>query len=134
MRRCRVRPTAGFTLIELLVVTALVVVLAGIGLATYSTSVTRSREAVLKEDLFQMRNAIDQYYADKSTYPPDLASLVSDGYLRRIPVDPFTESVATWQIELSEYDPRESSEYPGVFDVRSGAEGTAIDGSIYAEW
>src|ERR1700704_5316872 len=83
---------SGFTLIELMVVMALIVILASIGLASYTNSVTRSKEAVLKEDLFRMRDAIDQYYADKGKYPSTLDALVSDGYVRKIPEDPLTKS------------------------------------------
>ena len=91
----------GFTLIELLVVMTIAVVLAGVGLAIYGTSVTRAREAALTEDLFQMRKAIDEYYADKQKYPSSLDSLVSEKYLREIKPDPFTRSVDTWQTTMS---------------------------------
>ena len=101
----------------------LIVVLAGIGLSTYSTSVTRAKEAVLREDLFRMRDAIDQYNADKGTYPPDLASLVTDKYMRQIPKDPITDSADTWQIVMSEPDPANPNAAPGVYDVKSGAPG-----------
>jgi general secretion pathway protein G len=124
----------GFTLIELLVVITLIVVLAGMGLASYSTSITRAKEAVLKEDLFRMRDAIDQYYADKAKYPADLPSLVSDGYLRRIPEDPFTQSADTWQTQPAEIDPANPTSEPGVFDVKSGSDATGLDGSRYADW
>ena len=123
----------GFTLIELLIVVTLIVVLAGIGLSTYSTSVLRAKEAVLRENLFRMRDSIDQFYADKGTYPPDLTSLVTEGYMRQIPKDPFTESAETWQVVMSEPDPAAPSTAPGVFDVRSGAEGVSIDGTPYSE-
>jgi len=124
----------GFTLIELLIVVTLIIVLAGIGLSTYSTSVSRAKEAVLREDLFRMRDAIDQYNADKGTYPPELGSLVTDGYMRQIPKDPVTDSSETWQIVMSEPDPANPDAAPGVYDVKSGATGTAIDGTAYAEW
>ena len=124
----------GFTLIELLIVVTLIVVLAGIGLSTYSTSVNRAKEAVLRENLFQMRNSIDQFYADKGTYPPDLTSLVTEGYMRQIPRDPFTESAETWQIVMSEPDPASPSAAPGVFDVKSGAPGVSVDGTPYADF
>jgi general secretion pathway protein G len=124
----------GFTMIELLVVVTLVVVLAAIGMSTYSTSVRRAKEAVLAEDLFQMRDRIDQYNADKGTYPPDLSALVTDGYMRQIPKDPITESAETWQIVMSEPDPSNPNAAPGVYDVKSGAEGTGMDGRPYAEW
>lgn len=128
------RAQGGFTLIELLIVVTLVIILAGIGLATYTTSITRSKEAVLKEDLFRMRDAIDQYNADKGHYPSDLASLVSEGYLRTLPKDPLTESTDTWTTVMSEVDASNPTASPGVFDVKSGAPGTALDGTNYTDW
>jgi general secretion pathway protein G len=128
------RTQAGFTLVELLVVMSLIVILAGLGLSLYGSSIARSKEAVLKEDLFRMRDAIDQYRADKGTYPPTLDSLVSDGYLRRVPNDPFTESPDTWQTVPAEPDPTDPIADPGVFDIKSGSELTALDGSRYADW
>jgi general secretion pathway protein G len=124
----------GFTLIELLVVITLIVVLAGIGMSTYSTSVKRAKEAVLLEDLFRFKDAIDQYNADKGTYPPDLAALVTEGYMRQVPKDPFTESADTWEIVMSEPDPANPNATPGVYDVKSGAEGIALNGTNYREW
>lgn len=124
----------GFTLIELLIVVTLLTVLAGIGLSLYSTSVSRAKEAVLRENLFRMRDSIDQFYADKGAYPPDLSSLVTEGYLRHIPRDPFTESADTWQIVMSEPDPANPNAPPGVYDVRSGAEGVGLDGTPYADF
>ncbi len=128
------RSVCGFTLIELMVVMSLIVVLASIGLALYANSVTRAKEAVLKEDLFRMRDSIDQYYADKGRYPASLEELVSEKYLRAIPVDPFTLSAGTWQTVLSEPEPGNAAATPGIYDVKSGAEQTAIDGTSYAEW
>ena len=124
----------GFTLIELLIVVTLVIVLAGIGLSTYSTSVQRAKEAVLRENLFKLRDSIDQFYADKGTYPPELSALVTEGYMRQIPKDPFTESADTWQIVMSEPDPANPNAVPGVYDVKSGAEGVGLDGTPYTEW
>jgi len=124
----------GFTLIELLIVMTLIVVLAGIGMSTYSASVTRAKEAVLRENLFRMRDSIDQYYADKGSYPPDLPSLVSSGYLRQIPKDPFTQSADTWQVVMSEPDAATPTAAPGIYDVKSGAEGVALDGTPYSDW
>jgi general secretion pathway protein G len=124
----------GFTLIELMVVAAILIVLAGLGLAQYRNSVIRAREAVLKEDLFRMRDAIDQYYADKMMYPATLEALVSDGYMRKIPDDPFTMSSTTWQTVPSEPDPNSPTAAPGVYDVKSGSEATALDSTKYADW
>ena len=127
------RSEAGWTLVEMLIVTMLVVTMAGLATIGYGTAVSRSREAVLKEDLFRMRDAIDQYFADRSEYPGSLDMLVSERYLRTIPDDPFTGSSITWQTIMADYDPSNPLSQ-GVYDVRSGAEGLAIDGSPYAEW
>ena len=129
MGRCK-----GFTLIELLVVMTIAVILAGVGLALYSTSVTRAREAALTEDLFQMRKAIDEYYADKQKYPSSLDSLVSEKYLREIKPDPFTRSVDSWQTTMSEPDAANPSAETGIYNVKSGAPGTGSDGRPYSEW
>ena len=124
----------GFTLVELITVIAIIMVLAGIGMAGYRSSVMRAQETVLKEDLFRMRDAIDQYYADKNMYPSDLEALVSEKYLRAIPVDPFTNSADTWQTVQAEPDPANPSTSPGIFDVKSGSDRMALDGSMYADW
>src|SRR5690242_18678798 len=87
----------GFTLVELLVVISLISILAAMGLVQYKNSILRTQESVLKTDLFRVRDAIDQYYADKGKYPASLDALVSDGYLRKIPEDPVTKSTDTWQ-------------------------------------
>jgi general secretion pathway protein G len=124
----------GFTLIELMVVMSLIVLLASIGLAVYANSVIRAKESVLKEDLFRMRDGIDQYYADKGKYPGSLQDLVSDKYLRAIPADPFTHSADTWREIPSEPDPTNPTAQPGVYDVRSGSDQKALDGTNYADW
>lgn len=125
---------SGFTLIELLVVTVLIVVLASLALVGYQNSIVRAREAVLKEDLFRLRDAIDQYYADKNKWPQSLQDLVTDGYVREVPKDPITDSADTWQTVPAEPDPANPSSEPGVFDVKSGSDRTALDGTPYAEW
>lgn len=124
----------GFTLVEVLIVLTLVIVLASVGMSTYRNSVTRAEEAVLKENLFRMNDAIDQYYADKNKYPPDLAALASEGYLREIPEDPITKSKDTWVTVQSEADANNPAAEPGIFEVKSGSERTALDGSRYADW
>jgi general secretion pathway protein G len=124
---------AGFTLIELLVVLGLIIVLASIATTQYRTSVIRSREAVLSEDLFRMRDAIDQYYADKGNYPPTLDALVTEGYIRKVPVDPFTDQ-PDWQAVPSEPDPNNPTAAPGIYDVKSASEQTAINGTKYSDW
>ena len=124
----------GFTLVELLVVISLISILAAMAIVNYRNGVLRSQESVLKTDLFRMRDAIDQYYADKGKYPSSLDALVSDGYLRAVPEDPITKSKDTWQTVPAEPDPNNPSAEPGSYDVKSGAPGTALDGSNYADW
>ena len=124
----------GFTMIELLVVVSLIIILATMGMAQYRTSVIHAREAVLKEDLFRMRDAIDQYYADKGQYPSTLDALVSDGYMRKVPEDPFTKSTSTWQTVPAEPDPNNPTAEPGVYDIKSGSDATALDGTKYSDW
>jgi general secretion pathway protein G len=124
----------GFTMIELMIVMSLIVILATMGLVQYRQSIVLSKEAVLKEDLFRLREAIDQYYADKNKYPDALEALVTDGYLRRLPKDPFTNSDGSWQSVPAEPDSNNLTTQPGVYDVKSGSEEVAIDGSRYADW
>lgn len=126
--------TRGYTLIEVLIVVTLIVLLTSVGMATYTNSVRRAREAVLKEDLFQMRDAIDQYYADKNKYPSSLQDLVSDGYLRDIPKDPVTNSADTWVTENAEPNPDNLAAEPGIYNVRSGSEEMSLEGTKYSEW
>src|SRR5262245_34160537 len=124
----------GFTLIELLIVMVLLVLLAGVSLAVYGNSVKRGKETALKEDLFQMRKAIDEYYADKGKYPSDLQTLVSEKYLRSIAPDPFTGYSDSWQPVPSDLDPGNPSAEPGISDVKSGSDQTGSDGKPYSEW
>jgi general secretion pathway protein G len=128
------RDRGGWTIIELLIVVTVIVILAGMGMVQYRNSVQRAKEAVLKEDLFRLRDAIDQYYADKNKYPGSLDDLVTDGYLREIPEDPMTRSKDTWQTENAEPDANNPATSPGVFNVKSGSDQTALDGSRYADW
>src|SRR4051812_33684631 len=121
------RGDRGFTMIELLIVLSLIVILASMGLSQYHSSVVYAKESTLKEDLFRMRDAIDQYYADKGQYPGTLDALVSDHYMRALPVDPFTKSNSTWQTVPAEPDATNPTAEPGVYDVKSGSEDTAMD-------
>jgi general secretion pathway protein G len=119
----------GFTLIELLVVLAVIATLLTLAVPRYFGSIDKSKEAVLKENLFQMRDAISRYHADKGKYPETLEALASDKYLRKVPVDPMTETAATWVVV-----PPADPEKTGVYDVRSGAQGKGLDGTEYAQW
>src|SRR5947209_7240138 len=125
---------AGFTMIELLVVISLIVILATMGMSQYKSTVIHAREATLKEDLFRMRDAIDQYYADKGNYPSALDALVSEHYLRSMPEDPFTKSATTWQTVPAEADPNSPMAEAGIYDVKSGSDATALDGTKYSDW
>ena len=124
----------GFTMIELLVVVSLVIILASIGMAQYKNGVVRAQEAVLREDLFRMRDVIDQFYADRQKYPQSLEELVEGQYLRAIPKDPFTGSADTWQPVEAEPDPANPAAELGIVNVKSGSDKTALDGSKYSEW
>ena len=128
------RSARGFTLLELMVVMSIIVILSTVGIVQYRQSVVLARESVLKDDLFKMRDAIDQYYADKNQYPATLEDLVSGGYLRALPKDPITQSASTWQEVPSEPDPSNPTASPGVYDVKSGSEAVAMDGSKYSDW
>ena len=128
------KSASGFTLIELMIVIALISVLAGMGVVQYKNGVQHTAESVLRTDLFRMRDAIDQYYADKNKYPPTLEALVSDKYLRAVPVDPFTSSADTWQTTMSEIEAGNVATESGIYDVKSGSELNGMDGTPYANW
>lgn len=119
----------GFTLIELLVVLAVLATLLTLAVPRYFGSIDKSKEAVLKENLYQMREAISRYHADKGKYPETLETLAAERYLYKVPLDPVTDSTATW-IVVPPQDPEKS----GVYDVRSGAPGTGLDGREYVQW
>lgn len=122
-------------MIEMLVVMTLVVILASMGMAQYRNAVRHSEEAVLKTDLFRMRDAMDKFYSDKNRWPSDLSELVSEGYLRELPKDPMTKSADTWQTEQAESDPGNPAAAGGIKNVRSGSDRLALNGTRYAaDW
>ena len=125
---------SGFTLSEMLIVMTLIMILAGIALVQYTNSVRSAKETVLKTDLFRMRDAIDQYYADNGRYPQSLDALVSERYLREVPIDPITQRRDTWVFTQSDPDPSNPTGGIGIYDVRSGAEGVGLDGTRYSTW
>ena len=112
----------------------LIIILASVGMTQYRSSVTRAEEAALKENLFRMRDAMDQFYADKNKWPSDLSELASEGYIREVPTDPMTKSKDTWQTRQAEPDANNPASAGGVDNVHSGSDRTALDGSRYAEW
>ncbi len=109
-------------------------ILAGIAMVQYTNSVQSAKETVLKTDLFRIRDAIDQYYADKGRYPASLDALVSERYMRDVPIDPITGRRDTWVFTQADPDPSSPTGGPGIYDVRSGAEGVALNGSRYTSW
>ncbi len=126
MRR---KPFNGFTLIELLVVMSIIALLLSIAAPRYFNSVQKSKEAVLRQDLSTMRDAIDKYYGDTGQYPAQLDDLVSKKYLRQLPVDPLTDSATSWVV-VSPPD----ADKNGIYDLHSGAPGNGHDGTPYADW
>jgi general secretion pathway protein G len=131
-----VRARRGFTLIEIIIVFALIGILVGLALPQYQHSRRKAQETVLKEDLFQMRKLIDQYYTDKGKYPATLRTLVEENYLRTLPIDPMTGSADTWQ-EIKDqpsYEEMVPGEEYGIVDVRSGSQAKALDGTTYDTW
>ena len=122
----------GFTLLELMIVITVIIILAAIVLPQYQKTILATREAVLREDLFNMRKLLDQYAADKQKLPQSLDDLVAGGYLRELPKDPITGQ-ADWTIVTGE-DPNSSGGEQGVTDVRSASTDTSSEGTPYSEW
>jgi general secretion pathway protein G len=128
----------GFTLVELLVVMAIIGILVAIAVPQLQQAPIRAKEATLREDLFTFRSCLDQFYADKGHYPETLQTLVTEKYIRKIPVDPFTKSADTWQVVMEEPDSSETAspdQQPGIIDVKSGSkEISRIDKTAYNTW
>ena len=124
----------GFTLIELMVVMAIISIMLTIALPIYQKSLIRAKESVLRNNLFTIRNMIDEYTIDKQKAPQSLQDLVSDGYLRQIPQDPITGSDSSWKIIMEDTPTGGGNNPPGVFDVKSGSDKTSLEGTPYSEW
>jgi general secretion pathway protein G len=128
------RRRIGFTLIELMVVMAIVAVLMSVAIPIYSRAITRAKESVLKNNLFTLRTVIDEYTYDKQKAPQSLEDLVSDGYLRQVPVDPMTGTADTWKTIMEDATNTVNQTEPGIFDVRSGSDKTSLEGNPYSDW
>jgi general secretion pathway protein G len=126
----------GFTLVEVIIVVTLIGILVAIIVPVYRNSVIRAREAVLKENLFQIRDAISKYYYDKQKYPTSLEDLVTYKYLSKIPIDPFLNS-DVWEpvhfepVDMEDFDPEITE---GIIDIKCRSEKMALDGTAYADW
>ncbi len=132
-RRSRLKQ-AGFTLIELMIVISMILILISVAIPIYTQSITRAREAVLRQNLFTMRSVIDQYSMDKQKAPQSLDDLVQAGYLKQIPTDPMTNSKDTWQPVQEDVLVSVDQNQPGITDVHSGSEANGSDGTAYNTW
>jgi len=123
----------GYTLLELMIVVAIVGILVTLAIPMFQQSAMKAKEAALKQNLFTMRAVLDQFYADRGDYPESLEALVEEHYLRGIPIDPFTKSATTW-MEIPEEQEEGDDSPVGVYDVKSGSDEYAMDGTPYKDW
>jgi general secretion pathway protein G len=128
------RSKLGYTLVEIVIVLTIISLLVSVAVPVYQHAITRTRESVLKSNLFTIRNVIDEYTFDKQKAPQNLEDLVREGYLRQIPEDPITQSNSTWIIVMEDAMTMVKQTEPGIYDVRSGSDKTGLDGTAYAEW
>jgi general secretion pathway protein G len=124
----------GFTLIELMIVMTIVSILLAVAVPIYQKSIVRAKESVLHNNLFTLRQMIDEYTVDKQHAPESLDDLVSEGYLRQVPVDPITGNNQSWKTIMEDTPVGGDNQPPGIFDVKSGAEGNGLDGTPYSDW
>ena len=128
------RRELGFTMIEMMIVMAIIVILVSLAVPQYQKAIVRSKESVLKNNLFTLRQVIDEFTFDKKKAPQALADLVASGYLREIPIDPITGSNDTWHVTNEDALQAVDQTEPGIFDVKSGSDKTGLDGTPYADW
>ena len=128
------RSLRAYTLIEIVIVLTIISILVSIAVPVYQRTVQRSRESVLRNNLFSMRQVIDEYSYDKKKAPKNLDDLVSAGYLRKIPTDPITGSNRSWRVIQEDAVTSVDQAEPGIDDVRSGSDKTSLEGTKYSEW
>ena len=128
------KQSRGFTLIEILIVVSIIGILVSIAVPIYQKSILRTRESVLRNNLFTMRTVLDEYTYDKQKAPQSLQDLVTEGYLREIPYDPMTGSNQSWKIEMEDSVRSVNQTEPGIFDIHSASDKKGLDGTSYAEW
>ena len=125
---------SGFTLIELMIVMAIIAVLMSVAIPIYSKSIVRAKESVLKSNLYSMRTVIDEYTYDKQKAPQSLEDLVSEGYLRKVPIDPMTGTADSWKTIMEDAGNAANQTEPGIWDVRSGSDKNSLEGTPYSDW
>lgn len=125
---------AGYTLIELIIVMAIISVLLAIAVPIYQKSLLRTKETLLKNNIFTLRQVIDEYTFDKQKAPQTLQDLVSEGYLRAVPIDPITGTDQSWRIIMEDAVSMVNQTQPGIFDIRSGSDQKSLEGTPYSQW
>jgi general secretion pathway protein G len=128
------RLRAGYTLIELIIVMAIISILISVAVPFYTKSIQRTKETVLKQNLFNLRTVIDEYTFDKKAAPQQLEDLVREGYLRAVPVDPITSSDRTWRVVIEDSLTSVDQTQPGISNVHSGSDLKSLEGNSYSEW
>ncbi|HEV2202395.1 MAG TPA: type II secretion system protein [Bryobacteraceae bacterium] len=124
----------GYTLIEMIIVMAIISVLVAIAVPMYQKSLLRTKESLLKNNLFTMRTVIDEYTFDKQKAPQTLQDLVDQGYLRTVPLDPMTGNSESWRVIMEDAVSSVDQTAPGIYDVRSGSDKKSLEGTMYSEW
>ena len=124
----------GYTLIEMIIVLAIIAIMVSVAVPVYQKSLMRTKESLLKNNLFTLRTVIDEYTFDKKKAPQTLQDLFSEGYLRDVPLDPLTGNNQSWRTIMEDSLSMVDQTQPGIFDVRSGAQGRSLEGTQYAEW
>ena len=124
----------GFTFVEMMVVISIIVILVSMAIPIYQKSILRAKESVLSNNLYTLRTVIDNYTYDKQKAPQTLQDLVTDGYLRELPMDPITGSNQSWKVEMEDASQSVDQSEPGIFDVKSASSRVGLNGKPYSEW